>query len=163
MRLQAAPNWINGSQINIFGKDASDNGIQMFAVKDYNTNSYSVLALTPNGSLFLQPPGTQVANSLSGAAIVAMSITANGYIKYASGLILQWGESNWIADGISSREITFPLTLAFPRSVVTGAVSGSGNFYVVMRNINTTGFIGEGVGSFPDGSNSSFKWMSIHL
>ena len=111
MRLQATPNWTNGSQINIFGKDAPDynNGIQMFAVKDYNTNSYSVLALKPNGSLFLQPPGTQVANLLSDAAIVAKSLGTNGYIKYASGLIMQWGRA---LIAISSTQITFPVSFS---------------------------------------------------
>lgn len=77
-------------------------------------------------------------------------------------LILQWGESIWVADGIPSREITFPLTSGWPR-ITTGAKTSSGSFYVVVRNITNTGFIGECVGSLPDGSNSAFQWMSIHL
>lgn len=124
-------------------------------------NKYMTLTGKRNGALNIKT--NNYFHDLAGAAIVSKNLVTNGYIKFACKLILQWGESNWIADGIPSREITFPLTLAFPRSVVTGAVSGSGNFYVVTRNINATGFIGEGVGSFPDGSNSSFKWMSIHL
>ncbi len=60
---------------------------------------------------WVRSDGTQT--DLSGAAIVAKSLDANGYIRYASGLILQWGhiksnESNLIPAG--SKEITLPVS-----------------------------------------------------
>ena len=42
-------------------------------------------------------------------AIVAKSLGTNGYIKYASGLIMQWGRA---LIAISSTQITFPVSFS---------------------------------------------------
>ena len=56
---------------------------QLFAFNALN-ESQSILKGAPNGSLEWNT------NDLAGAAIVAKSLTTNGYIKYANGLIIQW-------------------------------------------------------------------------
>lgn len=49
-------------------------------------------------------------NDLGGSAIVAKSLGANGYIKYANGLIMQWGQTN------NASRWNFPIT--FPTAVI---------------------------------------------
>lgn len=105
----------------------------MFAVKDYNNNNFSILALKPNGELWLQPPGTQVANSLSNAAIVAMSITANGYIKYASGLIIQWATTEDIYTANTQYNIYLPISFTDTMSYI----------YTVTHNIYRLEYLNE--------------------
>lgn len=58
-------------------------------------------------------------NDLAGSAIVSKSISTNGYITYASGLILQWGYSNAITNGSNIYyPISFPI---YSLNVVTSA------------------------------------------
>lgn len=45
----------------------------------------------------------------SGGGIVAASLTANGYVKFANGLILQWGTGTWIG---TDNTITFPIAFS---------------------------------------------------
>ena len=50
-------------------------------------------------------------NDLAGSAIVAKSLGANGYVKYASGLIIQWGVA--LCD-VGSKVTKVTLPLSFP-------------------------------------------------
>ena len=61
---------------------------------------------------------SDIINKISAAntgGIVAASLTANGYVKFANGLILQWGVGSGDSSGISA---TFPIQ--FPNKCVFG-------------------------------------------
>lgn len=88
------------------------------------------------------------ADSIGGGGIVAQLLERNGYVKFANGLILQWG----LSDNMQSQTITFPIS--FPKScyhvtwmaisTVTNAYKTSGyvnsvtrnSFYATADNIN---------------------------
>ena len=75
--------------------------------------NFSNIVLSPNGSLSLK------GYDLGGSAIVAKSLGANGYIKYASGLIIQWGEKTPSSDS-TSIQIDYHVTFtAAARCVVS--------------------------------------------
>ena len=62
----------------------------------------------PSGAL------TWVGNDLGGSAIIAKSLGTNGYIKYASGLILQWGTHQATSNGVTHDfPISFTNTVAY--------------------------------------------------
>ena len=90
--------------------------------------NFSNIVLSPNGSLMLK------GYDLGGSAIVAKSIGTNGYIKYASGLIMQWGAVSEIS--------TTEKTIAYPIAFSTyGAVVAFGYAcYVELRGYSITGF-----------------------
>ena len=70
--------------------------------------------------------------------IVAASLTANGYVKFANGLILQWGSST---GGDSWHHYTFPIAFSTVFDVIDGYSSTStGQFYGYSKNITNTGF-----------------------
>lgn len=77
---------------------------------------------------------SDIINRISAAntgGIVAASLTENGYVKFANGLILQWGYCNGDAD------TTFPISFkSFVRVVCT---CDNGN-WAWARDITTTGF-----------------------
>jgi hypothetical protein len=56
------------------------------------------------------------ANDLGGSAIVAKSLGENGYIKYASGLILQWGVT--ITNGTSPMQVSLPVGFPNGASII---------------------------------------------
>ena len=63
----------------------------------------------------IQRDGTSVQTDLGyrdlgGASIVSRSLTPTGYIKFASGLILQWGEVKIASGATESATITYPLS-----------------------------------------------------
>ena len=58
-------------------------------------------------------------------AVIAKSLGANGYIKYASGLIVQWGNSD-MSTNLTDKEITMPISFSDVWSyqvVLTGSTS----------------------------------------
>ena len=70
--------------------------------------------------------------------IVAASLTANGYVKFANGLILQWGSNT---GGGSWYHHTFPIAFSTVFDVIDGYSSTStGQFYGFSKNITNTGF-----------------------
>jgi hypothetical protein len=54
---------------------------------------------------------------LTGSAIVAKTLRENGYIKYASGLILQWGAVDMTQQATTK---TVELPVSFPNRGITG-------------------------------------------
>lgn len=67
-------------------------------------------------------------NSLSDVAIVAKSITNNGYIKIACGLILQWGSTNVLSSYYSLQIFPILFSSASSYQVIVSAVgNGVGN------------------------------------
>ena len=57
-----------------------------FELRADDGTDFYILTGNPNGNLMWN------SSDLGGAAIVAKSISSNGYIKYSSGLLLQWSE-----------------------------------------------------------------------
>lgn len=93
----------NGAGLTLYGSDwgdSSDGAFNLKAVK--SSNSYNLKGF-PNGNLQWE------GNDLAGSAIVAKSLGQNGYIKYASGLIMQWGR---ILIATSSTQITLPVSFS---------------------------------------------------
>lgn len=73
-------------------------------------NKYMVLTGKRNGALNIRT--NDYLYDLAGAAIVAESGTNTGYIKYASGLILQWGSNGTMDSGAI---VTINLPISFVR------------------------------------------------
>jgi hypothetical protein len=76
------------------------------------------------------------ANDLGGSAIVAKSLGANGYIKYASGLIIQWGGISINGEGVLTLNVNFSNSLW---TIVMQANNGPGDFTqysISEKNIN---------------------------
>ena len=90
--IGGASAWYNGAHIVLRGKDINGESKGVFTL---------VAALSQNNtkSLYGHPDGrlSWSGNDLAGAAIVAKDLASNGYIKFASGLILQWGDLSKIA------------------------------------------------------------------
>jgi hypothetical protein len=93
------------------------------------------------------------ANDLAGSAIVAKSLGTNGYIKYASGLILQWG----VDAGISTTEKTIAYPIAF--STYGSVVAFGYACYVELRGNSTTEFTVKSNSS--TGNNTSLRYIAI--
>lgn len=101
-------------------------------------------------------------NDLAGSAIVAKSLGVNGYVKYASGLIIQWGASEWVSNTQATRTITFPITFSTGSSAIaTGFSIGGGIFNVTITSKTVKNMSVKIDGSAPDGSNSSCNWLAI--
>ncbi|HWR09895.1 gp53-like domain-containing protein [Sporomusa sp.] len=83
----------------------------------------------------------------SGSGIVAASLTQNGYVKFANGLILQWGIST------SGDNVTFPIT--FPNAClnVVAAAQTNGGFTVVWAFTMISAVIGQ--------KDSKSTWVAL--
>lgn len=80
-------------------------------------NNYSRLVLKPNGDLThsVRLSDSSIAvRDLGGSAIVAKSLGANGYIKYQSGLIIQYGSA---LVGSTLTQIDFPISFTHDYSI----------------------------------------------
>ena len=96
--------------LSLIGKDVNSDyagGFFLSCGKD-SPETYKYLIGLPNGHLSWGSgyPG----NDLAGSAIVAKSLGTNGYIKYAGGLIMQWGE--WSTTNGASQNIDYPISFA---------------------------------------------------
>ena len=84
---------------------------------------------------------SDIINKISAAntgGIVAASLTENGYVKFANGLILQWGSHT---GGGSWYHHTFPIAFSTVFDVIDGYSSTStSQFYGYSKNITNTGF-----------------------
>lgn len=78
----------------------------------YNGSAGADFFLTANGDFILRPDLNDVSKmyDVGGSAIVAINLAENGYIKYAKGLIYQWGRANAIGSGVQTvnYNINFP-------------------------------------------------------
>ena len=94
---------------------------------------------TPAGAL------TWGSNDLAGSAIVAKSLGATGYIKYASGLVMQWGTATNLPASQDVVPVTFPIT--FPNGVGSVVITSAGSYgnqlgfsWGQVKDITTSGF-----------------------
>ncbi len=105
-----------GSFLTLSGEDAQDSQ-GLFNLTARTSNAGAALVGKPDFTL------TWNDNDLAGSAIVAKSLGTNGYIKYASGLIMQWGS---IAQNSGNAYyVTFPIS--FPTIVPVIMVSKGGS------------------------------------
>ena len=105
-------------------------------------------------------------------AIVAKSLGANGYIKYASGLIVQWGTISNTPNGESGTVITFPISFTSTNITVVATLSSSnsgesGYIRLVELSTKTTTSFKAWVKRVTSGSSISyettkdFNWIAI--
>ena len=96
-------------------------------------------------------PCSQALGAASNGGIIAASLAANGYVKFANGLILQWGMA-------TSTTVIFPISFGtvyqaytIVNSTSTGDdVTDAANFQI--RNLSATKF---------DNNWSSARWLAI--
>jgi hypothetical protein len=96
---------------NIYGGPKSTQSCGILQLGNAN-GRFNLIAKTigdtiQSGEMCGYPDGrlTWNGNDLAGSAIVAKSLSANGYVKYASGLIIQWG---------TTQITSIPHTINFP-------------------------------------------------
>ena len=87
LRLNGGINSGSGAFLQLNGKDEPTNPCMFDLMAADGVSTTTRLRGFPNGNL------TWNGNDLAGSAIVAKSLSANGYIKYASGLIIAWHTS----------------------------------------------------------------------
>ena len=122
----------------LYGKNVNNDfagGFELSCIKD-SLEGYKNLIGLPDGRLTWGRgfPG----NDLAGSAIVAKSLGINGYIKYASGLILQWG-SVGNPNNLTGMSLSFSISFStMPIVVATGKNSNNTNT-AQNYNINTYG------------------------
>ena len=135
----------------LVGKDSDVAKGEFFILAQNGTNQKSLNG-TPSGLLQWD------SNDLGGSAIVAKSLDTNGYIKYASGLIVQWGSKSISG---SPTDISFPISFnSYPGSIIVTPTGGYdiGNFSVVKTwGVTTSKF---GVYSSPV-EEQSVNWIAI--
>lgn len=148
---------LNG--INNTGANAFKGGARLYALD--GDGLWGKLGLTPTG-LFFRANGAKTdvdnyAYDLGGSAIVEKSLTPDGYIKRASGEILQWGSAP-VTSGVAT--VTYPISFtsrnschcfaipgstSFQASVTYGGATASGcNIYVSNNSINSIHYIAVG-------------------
>ena len=101
-------------------------------------------------------------NDLAGAAIVAKSLNENGYIKYASGLIIQWGYAlmNGNTAGVTAN-VTFNTSFSSVNNTVMLSEKTSNRKveYWLSSNSTKTGF--QITANNPNGTY--INWLAIGL
>lgn len=124
--------WNEGAQLTLFGR-LNDNSL--------SAGSFELMTVDSNqqNPIYLKGLSTGALswnnNDLGGSAIVAKSLGANGYIKYASGLIVQWGSvSNAEAfSGIYESLITFPVSFSNANYSLQVTMLGESNSFSGIR------------------------------
>lgn len=90
----------------------------------------------------------------SGGGIIESKLANPGYVKFANGLIMNWGSTSYGFSG----NITFPKSYTSKVVVTTGYVytTYASDYYAVINNITLTGF------RFPAGfSGTANHWFAI--
>lgn len=102
------------------------------------------------------------ADSIGGGGIVAQLLEQNGYVKFANGLILQWGV---YTTGTRNVTITLPIATSVTYAVIavartTNSIGCSGSQCCqYVSNVTSTDFQ---AGSYDTGNGyAGFWWMSI--
>ena len=101
---------------------------------------------------------SEIATAWTGGGIVAANLNTNGYVKFANGLILQWGNRSCTRGGVIT--VTFPLTAAVCYAVVGTGLNktesnGNGAYNDNVANISGSGF------QWYSGSLSNLCWITI--
>lgn len=98
--------------------------------------------------------------NISGGGIVAANLKQNGYVKFANGLILQWGTSS---ETLRDKTVTYPLPFGRLYSVVgvpksNSVLSGSNSNFGIKAQTNTN-FIAN---MYDNGNGyGGFNWCAV--
>ena len=88
----------NGGWFDIVGGEASNNSASLQLASSDTGGRFNLIANDGSDNIALRGYTNGVLtwgdNDLAGSAIVANSLAANGYVKYASGLIIAWYTSS---------------------------------------------------------------------
>lgn len=87
------------------------------------------------------------ADSIGGGGIVAQLLEQNGYVKFANGLILQWGMKRLNRKPI---DVTFPISFNTIFSAVSGCPEGDGAWPNVELTSNTMKLSARGTNNYSD-------------
>lgn len=131
LTIYGGNSWNSGA-ITLNGKNTDNGGSILF--HSQNATKESNLVLSANGILSLN------SNSLDKSAVVAESLGTNGYRKYASGLIEQWGVLNFMEND-TTKSITFPIAFTTNAWIYATAASTNANIITVTKNTNSVGTI----------------------
>ena len=147
--LRGGTGYRKGALLALFGKDNTNAGRFMLSA-DNGTNSVDLIGQADASLIW-------AGNDLGGAAIVSKSIAYNGYIKYANGLILQWGGD--YSSPASKKVINYPIS--FPIAVYGAcAIIDVGESEVVV----STAFAGIGTSGFTcikSSTHGGIRWIAI--
>jgi hypothetical protein len=108
-----------------------------------STLSGNLVAPSTSGNVLASNGTTWNSSALSSLSAFDKSLTANGYQKLPSGLIMQWGESASVNQD-SSVSVTFPIV--FPSACVSVVITGNksivttGQGIQTVQSVSTTGF-----------------------
>lgn len=102
-----------------------------FVLTARNSSGHTSLYGKPNGELIWKE------NDLSGAAIVAKSLNINGYIKFANGLIMQWG-IQFVTTSNTQVPVVLPISFANDYNyIVVGTSQGRGGIVAAYRDTSS--------------------------
>lgn len=96
-------------------------------------------------------------NDVAGSAIVAKSLDANGYIKYASGLIVQWGKLDFSA---TSKWQAFPITYTQIPIVISSLAGAGAEIIISCDCLSPTGFTCY-ANKITAGGTNHVRWLAI--
>lgn len=160
--LYGGDGWDNGCELALYGKDIAEKtpgnvfkgGFRLTAA---NGTRRHYLGGSADGELKWNN------TDLAGAGIVSQQLGATGYIKYAGGLIIQWGR----IDQTSGTSIWVPFPISFIESlkpVVVVTKQGVDNTDMVISSDSgggsTTGFILT-YNKIPTGGHFYCVWIAI--
>lgn len=85
-----------------------------------------------------------------GGTVTAKSLNANGYVKFSSGLVLQWGANN------SGKTVTFPSPFSMARPLVCITPIGKSKTQgIAISSITSTNFVAY------TGDSWDYSWIAI--
>ena len=87
----------------------------------------------------------------AGAVVTAKSFGANGYVKYSSGLIIQWGSVD-----LGINNITFPTAFSNENAIVCPVAYYNSASQIAYYDLTTTG-----CKIYPNRSDYSVRWFAI--
>lgn len=124
-------NYEGGAAISLYGKD-STSYTGNFLVNAKNGSNEKWLLGKPDGTL------TWGGNSLDKSAVVAESLGTNGYRKYASGLIEQWGHIPDVTANTNTI-VTFPISFTSTYETYFSVVQGNNiDLYPICKSVGSS-------------------------
>lgn len=128
--FKAAPQADDGPSLALYGLDIQDSqpiigGFEIIAMGKDKTTTKSLLGYN-NGNL------TWCGNSLDKSAVVAESLGANGYRKYASGLIEQWGFASPTGQTPSENGIPINFNISFTNTNYIVTTCNNDRFFILV-------------------------------
>ena len=166
--------WNKGAYLLLNGNNKTGGEGKISLMSTLDETNYSELTMAPDGSLGFRPQKSGDIHDLAGSAIVAKSLGASGYVKYASGLIIQWGhvdspkgDTTWTQYTESNTSKTnWRKTITFPISF-----SNNGCCFFSMKpiinglwrtvQVESYGYATSSIMVYTDYNDVSYKWFAI--